>query len=464
MSVSVDDAGSPLVPSDYRPQYQENAPRAVVVIDGKRYIPNRYTINKNAHGATDTATVTLPIVSNPDFSAELFRGPVGQDNSQTDWNKLTTQQVQTLLAQPSNVDTSPVIVEIYAGFPANGNISDLQLTHETRRFLGNLDVYSPKWGANTVTFAVRSLAQPLVDSKLQQFANNKTTTQFIQEQAASAGLKAVVNIADSGTYLQEVLGFDNVGGNNYAATIYGMHPWDLILRSAQFDDADAWVDDNTLHYESPSLVQRNTVTIHYGTDLKDDAESTHSPLFSKNIVVKVRSYNKRTKTSHTTRITTAPGGGAIVEQSVKNVTSSIVPGTNQTLSTYIDKNGASVATLNSSTGGNFNGVGQSGGRESGKEVYPFYLKNISPATANKLARAIWRAISMQEYTTSGTVAVTNSTLANIKITSIVNVTGLAYYFFNTKYWPRQIDEVFDIAEGWTMHLVMVSHVPPAGAV
>jgi hypothetical protein len=141
-----------------------------------------------------------------------------------------------------------------------------------------------------------------------------------------------------------------------------------------------------------------------------------------------------------------------------------VPGTDQTLSTYIDKNGASVATLGSSTGGGFNGVGQSGGRESGKEVYTFYVKNLAPATANKLAKAIWRQISMQEYTTSGTIAVTDDTLASIKITSVVNVTGLPYYFFNTKYWPRQIDEVFDVEEGWTMHLTMVSHVPPAGSV
>lgn len=460
MSVSVDDGGTPLVPSQFEPFYEANAPRAVVALDGKLYIPSRYTVSTNAHGATNTATVTLPIEGNPDFTVELFRGPSG---AAPNFTQLTPSAIQSLLADSSQYDTSPVYVEIYAGFPGNDAVSASLVQRRFRRFLGVVDTYSPVFHDGVVTFACRSLAQPLVDDKLQGYRQNQLTTDFVKEQAAAAGLTPFVNINGAATSLLEVLGYENLGGPNLNAAIYGLHPWDLILKCAQFDDADAWVVDDELHYEAPSLVKRNTIALKYGRDWRD-LDGAHSPLFAKNIQVEVRTYQKRTKLSITTRVSSAPGGGSIVEQKVKNVTSSIVPGTDQTLSTYTDPNGAVISSLNSSTGGKFTGAGGTGSKETGKERYVYYVKNVSPATANKLANALWRQLSMHEYSIHGVVPMTNATLTNLSITSLIQLDGTPYQFFNSKYWPRQIDEEFDVQLGWTLAISAVNHQPPAGAV
>ena len=59
---------------DWKPYCEESSPRAVVVINGTRYVPKSFKITQNAHGVSDTATIELPLSAGKDLSVDLFRG------------------------------------------------------------------------------------------------------------------------------------------------------------------------------------------------------------------------------------------------------------------------------------------------------------------------------------------------------------------------------------------------------
>ncbi len=57
----------PLQPVAFNPQYRSQIPRFVVKIDGKTYLGTRFSYTQNAHGATDTARISLPIDGDANF-------------------------------------------------------------------------------------------------------------------------------------------------------------------------------------------------------------------------------------------------------------------------------------------------------------------------------------------------------------------------------------------------------------
>jgi hypothetical protein len=435
MTVSATDI-IPLVPTTKKPTYEANAPRAVAVLNGVPYQVSAYTISLNAHGASDTATVVIPISSNPDFTVEFFKSPN---------------------------DQAPVFVEIYAGFPSNINVSLTDISQLSRRFLGIVDMYSAKFASNELTFNCRSIAAPLIDTPITTYSQNQTTIQFVAAMADSIGLKTSFNIANPPVTLQSVLGYDNIGGAGFAATVYRMKIWDLILRSAQVDDVDVWVDSTpTLHYEAPWLVKRNTVALDWLRDFdqRDGLEATHSIQFSKNIQVEVYTYQRKTRITTGVQVTSVPGGGTTVSQSSRTSSSSIIPGTNETIQTSTSSTGAVSQSVSSGSGGAFRGSASQAAGESGKERYVFYVRNVSPQVANQMALAKWRQISMHEYAITGKLPMTEALLKTLSITSLIKLGNTPYSFVNDLYWPRTIDEDFNISGGWTLAMHCVNHTPP----
>src|SRR5579884_1041076 len=89
---------NPLEPD---PKFESSTPRAFVKIDNRSYGITSYELTTNIHGATDTASCSMPISSNPDFPYQLFRGPGGPASGAA--------------ANPDQ----PVYFEIWAGFPSN---------------------------------------------------------------------------------------------------------------------------------------------------------------------------------------------------------------------------------------------------------------------------------------------------------------------------------------------------------
>lgn len=438
MSVQLIPGDAPVQDLTFEPAYSTSQPYAVVVIDGYRFIVEEYEIEENAHGATNSGHVTFSVAGNPDYTVLLFR---------------------------NDANTAPVYVQIHAGFPSKLAPQMLDISQLTQVFTGIADQYSATIDsqAGTVTFALRSLAAPLVDNKITAIALNMTSVQFLQAVCAQYGLTCHSNIIGQAITVQEVLGQMNVGGASFASALYGMHIWDLLLKCAEFDDVDVWEDARTgvIHYEAPGQISRNTVKYELGKNI-ESLSMVHSPQFNKNVQVEVRTYQQRTRVSYSCRTSTDPIGGVKIVTSQKTVTSTPVFGTPNLTTTSVSPTGTSTTTTSSSGGGFSSSTGSAS--ETGKERYVFYKRNLSPAAANKFAAAKWRQISMHEYSVTIGDAVTPDNLHTVLMTSLVDLSGVQYAMFNDTYWPRRVTTKMNTHEGWKRTIEAVNHTLPAGAV
>jgi hypothetical protein len=457
-----------LQPVTYTQKYEAKPVRAVVQLEQGKYLLTRYDIEFNAHGATDEAEVTMPISSNPDFSVMFQRNEQNAD--------------------------LPVYVVIYAGFPGNPSPGSTDVSGLSQRFFGIVDIYSARFAENTVTFRCKSLAAPLVAFPVTGLAMAQTSAQLIQEQAGLLGLRTNIQLANPPVTVQQVFASEFIGGQNFAASIANVKAWDLFIKCAMFDDADVWVTNDVLNYCSPGLIDRNTISLVYGTDLVS-LDVDHSIQYAKNIRVEVHSYQKRIRQATTHRIETNPFGGIIETPSVKTVTSSPVFGTAEQVSTSTSPTGI-VSTTTSTLSGGARTATTSPGSESAKEIYVYYIPNLTPQMCQQVARAIWRQISMLEYRVTAVIPMTVDLLKNFDITMLLNITGSPYKNANsvfvgtntamattqngstatsntvqgpntdTRYWPRRITETFDPKDknGWSIRAETVSHTLPAGAV
>lgn len=473
----------PLSPVTFNPYYEQNVPHAVVVLDGVRYIPVSYKATFNAHGVTDDVTFVLTLSDNPDFTAALFRGP----------GKLLLTAVNVLLdpnspnltpAQQAQVNAAtqntPIFVQVWAGF-RDTPAPTTDITGLTQRFYGILDTYSMDVDGDEVTFTARSLASPFVDQKLTFAPLNMSSLQFVQAMAKAIGLKTTDANGNStvavlpGAHpitLQETLGREFIGGPNFSATVFNMHPWDLFIQTALFDDCDVWVANDTIFYLPPSLVPRTNVNLQYGGDGQSPGlirpVGTHSVQLNKNIRVEVRTYSRKTRQSTVYRVDSASSGIVVSFNTTTVSTSSPIFGTSGTTSTSISPTGGSSTTVSNSTGGGFAGT-TSAASESGKLIYKLYRPNLTPQRCNQLAMALWRQYSMHEFSLSFELPVTAALLKTFSITSLLRIGGLPYDQFNSHnkadmYYPRQIVESFDTQSGWAWSVQAVNSVLPQGAV
>lgn len=450
-----------LAPVMFEQFHESGVAAAVAIIGGIRVVPVRFSISHNAHGATDTGSIDLPISNGPDWPTQLERSD-----------------------ELGNAD-SPVYCDIYAGFvkPPYGS-STADLSQLTRRFTGVVDLFNGDFRNNSVSFQLRSLAAPLTSDKITVPFQNQTTVAFVQAMATKYGLQANIELADTPYTVQQVLADEFIAGT------HNMVIWDLMLQCATWDDVDIWVDRNgVLNYRAPYLITRTPLDLKYGRDLAN-CLPTFSPQFSKNVQVEVRSYQKVTKQSHSYSTTTGlDGAGIIVDGGSRTVTSSPVFGTNSTVSTSISDTGRESTTETTKTGGAVNSGFAKPIKESGKEKYIFYIKNIGPQQAADLSKKLWRQISQHEAHVKIELPVTSAKLSAMDVTALVRLHGTPWARVNTSqatylaqlahadnasspissgqggYWPREIDENFDPkGGGWHWSVDMLNHVLPQGAV
>lgn len=431
-----------VIPFVKKPVYKSLHPLTFVKIDGRVYRPKRWEISSNAHGATDTGSVRFPISGYPDWSMTLLR-----DASIGNANK-------------------PVEIEIFADPMGQGNY--------VQRFSGLVDYYEPILDeSNEYTeFYFRSKAAKLTSDKITTpfgsssgLTDQSTTVAFIQQQAAAYGLTPIINLAPGqqpGTMLQ-------VLGSEFVTGVRNWVKWQLMLQCAQFDDVDIWVDRRgNLNYQAAAFIERNVIQYVWGENVKS-LRLRHSPQFSKNIRVEVRSYTPRTVTSTTTRVTTALDGGIDIEQSSRIATGSPIFGTTSVVTTSINSNGDQSVTGRNVTGGASSSGFTNFATEGGQERYIFYIKNATPTVCNDTAQRLWRQISMHEYGAQIVAPVTEQSLAVMDVTALVQLYGAPMAAFNYQpgygqYWPRTIRETFDTTEGWFWEIDGVNHELPQGEV
>lgn len=451
------------------PFFETHNVRMVVAIGNTKCIPIRYSTSINAHGATNTASITVPISSNPDFSLLLSKGVSKSAPSFTSLTSLSTKSLGSL-AGTSDVGPGAIVpVSIYAGFPDNPKPGSTDTNGLSRRFVGIVDMYTAELHGDTVTFSCRSAAAPLVDTKITHISQNQTTTSFLAEQASRIGLQVQINTGSRNlATIQQVLGFDQIGGANFAASVYGMRIWDLLLKCAQFDDVDLWEEDGVLHYESPSLVKRTGIGLKWLQDWESLTPS-HSLVFNRGIQVDVHSNSPRTTTTTSSRVTVgADGSVTIGNPKTVSTTSQSVLGSNTSVRSSVSTNAQGATTISNSqgtaSGGNFNGVASAGAQESNVQKYTFYVRNQPPERVNLLAQAYARQISMHEYSISGKVPMTKRLLGELSIEAELILTNSPYARFNDKYWPRRYAESNSPSDGWSVDFEAVNHSLGSSAV
>lgn len=465
-------------PVTYEVYNEANFPAATVVVDGIQMAPSAYDIEYNSHGATDTATITVP-ASSVFTSQGRALGP--------DW---TLQILRSASGANANL---PVSASIYAGFvsaPATQNptsIAQLNL-----RFNGIVDLYTIKLKEDLVTFSLRSLAAPLTSDKISVPFQNQTTAQFITNMAGLYGLtpKLLMDPSTPPITMQQVLGDQFVAGTR------NMRIWDLMLQCALWEDCDLWVDKNgVLWFAAPYNVPRVALDLKWGRDLAD-LVITHAPQFSKNIRVEVRSWNPTVRVATSAVVQNVPDG-VQVTGTTRVVSSSPVFGTNETIATLYGPSGAISQTSTVKTGGSTSTGATGYEKESGVENYIFYPRNLQPQDALTLAKKLWRQISQHEYQVSIDLPVTRAKFTTMDITSLIRLHGTPYALVNSTnaafiadlnsgsgspqtaaqllaqtantaqggYWPRKIAESFSAKPAkWDWKVDALSHVLALGAV
>lgn len=402
-------------------------PRAVVVLAGTAYLPLSVEVTTSAHGTLGTASATLPISSNPDFS---------------------------MLLQSQQNDGS-VAAQIYIGFPASPSADLNDFTQLQRVFWGVIDTIEPRFGEqNEVAITMRSLGALLELSKHTNLSLNETTVSFVKAAAIAVGLKYNIQLKKNqqpGT-LGSVYGYDlSTGFHNERVN-------QTLIECAEYDDVDCWVQDDTLNYCDPGSITRTVVPLRWGHDFISFS-GKHSPQFNKNIRVEVRTCNPKIRFSHTVRYSYDANGNATVTESTREAVSTTDFGSNATNRSSSTQNLTTGASSTSTTqtaadpqGGVFNTGQTTIPTDTSAELYVVRIANLDRAKANALAQTIALQISRNEFSATMTLAPSAKQLKDINITSWITVTDLPYSRFNTSpqykyYWPRRITLRLDMNGG-----------------
>lgn len=427
----------PQQPVTFQNTHEASEIRALVVLNNVNFLVPHMEIEQNAHGSTDSTEITIPVKGAPDFTAWLYSNP----------NASSTPP--------------PIPIQVYIGAFQGAQSATTSTSGLTQIFSGQIDMYDIDLtdpDQATVIFKCRSLGAPLVDNRLTHIPGNMTTTAFVKQIAAQYGLTPNVQLP-AGAYPFTVA---EVYQHSFAVGLQNQRIWDLLMTMANFDDVDVWVSGSTLNYCAPGQVSRQNLYLTYGRDLSS-LKLTHSPRFSKEIRVEVRTYNQKTRQASIQRVQTNSTGGVVVTSSSKTVTATPVFGTQNSQSTSISSTGAQTTTQTTASGGAASSTtGQ--GNESGPERYIIYKPGISPQAANQLAQATWRRISMQEYSAVMEIPIRRSQLSTLGITMLVRLSGTPFQRFNTTYWPRKLTWTVDIDEGAHLSIEAVNHELPSGAV
>lgn len=424
---------TPIAPVVLDPSVRQDTPfTARAVINGMILQVASYTVTLNAQGVVDSAEFVVPMQGNPDFTVTLFQG---------------------------ETDTSAIPCTLYAGYPSIPSPSGPALLAQlTKRFTGQLDQYTMDHEAGTVTFDLRSLGAGLADRRLTTPISYATSLDLITAQAAEQGLSVKAALVGSPVPMSEVF------SRQFVAGIKNFRVWDLIVSCSMYDDTDVWVDGSTLYYMAPSLIERTTVPLKLGRDLKQ-LSVTHAQQYNRKIRVEVRTYNPRVRSAALTRVETRANGTVVVKQISRYSSSSPVFGTTGVISTTYETNGttsSSSSGSSSSVGGGFT-ASSSPTAVSGLERYIIYKAGLTPAAANALARSTWRRISMHEWAVTAGFPVRQDMLASISRTALISLFGSPYSAVNQTYWPRRITETAHLG-GVTWTVEAVNHQLPLGQV
>lgn len=395
----------------YEFSHQGSTVYVVAVIAGTKYAVAKCSVELNAHGASDSADVTIPLSTSPDFTA-MFKN--------TAWVPLQ------------------IYVGVYNAQPPASHPAKLSIAGKQQIFGGSIDVNTMSFHDDTITFKCRSLAALLIDNRLTGIPKNMTTFEFATAVAKQYGLTPYVSPLPGQvpTTIAELYAHD------FAVGIINDRIWDVLMKAAAVDDMDVWVTGSNFYYMAPSMIPRNTIDLKYGRDI-ETLTAEHSAS-SKAIRVEVRIYNQRTRSSSIQRVELSNDGTVSTTSSSRFVTSTPDWGTKNTSTTSISSTGSVSTTQSVVSGGpqqTFAGRGPD--NQNGALIYKFYRPNWTLERANKFAQTTLNRLHMQEYTVNIRIPITESKFTQIAITSEVRLHGVPMALVNDTFWPRKITYNFD---------------------
>lgn len=417
-----------------------SAPRSLIRLNGHVITPKDWSVQRNAHGALDQATVVIPIQGQPD------------------WAKVSP---------PNQAAT----VSIAGGFPSNPNPGGFQYNQLSERFSGSVDQFAVDFDQNVCTLTCRSLGAILVDTKTTTNLIKGTSQQYLTQIAKAHGMKAVTGYRGSPVDMTTVFSQDFMVG------VHNMREWDLLIAAAEIDGCDVWVKGNTIYYMAEGTFPRDRIYMQWNHPTRGFIrfKGEHSPQFSKNVEVEVRSYSSthrhavRTKVSHR-----FDANGTVTGVQSKSYSNSITtanfgtPGSTTYATTYSSNGSATVTgdtySTSSSTGGSQNSGYTTTPKDSGKEKYIFYVPNLTSAQCDARALAIWKQISQNEFVADFEFPMAADTLPLIDVTSLYNTNKMPWPSFNQDYRPRRFTEDFSVDRGWTVSVTGINHPLPQGSV
>jgi hypothetical protein len=396
-------------PTQYEQAHETSSVRAVAAIQGAHFKIVRSTVELNAHGAADSADVTLPLSSSPDFT-RMFK----------------------------NIAWVPI--QVYLGIyqqppPAH---ADLSIAGKTQLFSGSIDVNSMSFADDTITFKCRSLASLLIDNRITHIPRNMNTAtgpkNFVTQIAEQYGLTANIVLPSK----QYQLTVAEVFAHDFAVGIQNSRIFDLLIKMAEIDGADVWVTGRTLNYANPGLIKRNTIDIKYGRDI--ETLTVEHSASSKNIRVEVRTYNPHTRVSTVQRRESGdPANGVTVTSSSRVVVSNPQFGSGTQSTTSYSSTGAITNTTSSSSGGVRQTVATRGpDNVNGPLIYKIYKPGLSPEAADALSESTRQRLAMQLYTANIRIPLSRSRYQQLSITSLIRLHGIPMQVPNDTVFPRKI--------------------------
>lgn len=386
-----------------RPLIPTTRPRAVTELFGIRALPTMFEVTDNAHGVTSTATLSMPIAGNPDWSSRL------RTNSDAD---------------------GAIIVRLYAGFPSDPIPGSTDIAQLVPRFVGLLEKGTFRATADATTFDCTSLATLLEIDKQTTLTQNMTTTQLMTAACAATGvLPAPIIRLRQG---QHALPLATVFSQDQVVGVHNLKASDLIEACAEADDVDFWVDRVTgvPHYVAQTLEGRQTYPFDYGSSLIE-LEGMHDQLAAKNFEVEVRLWNPHTTTSHNVRL--GADGKLTTSTRITSQTPQWGTAGSSSVSEGLSGTGAFSASSSnrSSSGGGFNSGAVSIPKASSKQRYIIHMHYCTPNDADNFARRFAQRLSRYVYQVTLNAPVTPDLLKVLNVETAFALTGCPWHAFNS---------------------------------
>jgi hypothetical protein len=162
------------------------------------------------------------------------------------------------------------------------------------QILGQVDHQTVHLEQGLIHVDGRDMTAVLIDAKVQKTYQNRTSSQVVEELAASHGMTADVTPTTTLVGRFYELDHERIGANSYTRTTT---EWNLLCSLAQHEQFDIYVKGNTLYFHPPTppdadpfvVVWDGSTPYSNATEISLDRSMT----FAKDILVECRSWNSQ---------------------------------------------------------------------------------------------------------------------------------------------------------------------------